>query len=91
MALVLITYRIMPEDAEVDLNNFQDDISKAITAFGGRVVKTETHEVAFGLKALQLTFQLDESKGDTEELEKSLEKLHYIQSVEVTDVRRQLG
>ena len=91
MANVLITYRIMPDSVDTDLNNFQDEISQAITQFGGRVVKVETHDIAFGLRALHLTFQFDEKKGDTEELEKSLAQHHYIQSVEVIDVRRQFG
>ena len=91
MATVLITYKIMPDSEDVDLNNFQDEITGKITAFGGRVLKTEEELIAFGLKALKIIFALDEQKGDTEKLEHELQDLHYIQSVEVVDVRRQIG
>ena len=91
MATVLITYNIMPDDAATDLNNHQDEIFSLITSFGGKVLKTETRDVAFGLKSLNIIFELDEKKGDTEELEHKLEKLHYIQSVNVEDVRRLIG
>jgi elongation factor 1-beta len=91
MGTVLITYKIMPESDEVDLNNFEEEISSKITSFGGRIINVEEELVAFGLKALKIVFTLDESKGDTEELERTLQDLHYIQSVEVVDVRRQIG
>lgn len=81
----------MPESDEVDLNNFEEEISSKITSFGGRIINVEEELVAFGLKALKIVFTLDESKGDTEELERTLQDLHYIQSVEVVDVRRQIG
>ncbi len=91
MGTVLITYKIMPESAEVDLNNFEDEIRSKIEGFGGRVLDVEEEPVAFGLTALKVIFSLDESKGDTEHLELALQELHYIQSVEVVDVRRQIG
>jgi elongation factor 1-beta len=91
MGSVFITYRIMPENVDVDLNNFNDEIHGKIEHFGGKVVKTETVPVAFGLKALQVVFTLDENKGDTEPLEQQLQELHYIQTVEVVDVRRHIG
>ena len=81
----------MPESAEIDLNNFEDEIRSKIEGFGGRILKTEEELIAFGLKALKVIFSLDEKTGDTEKLEHSLQELHYIQSVEVVDVRRQIG
>lgn len=91
MANVLVTYKIMPESADVDLNNFEDEIRGVIQTFGGTVLQTEEESIAFGLKALKVVFQVDEKGGDTEPLEHALQKLHYVQSVEVVDVRRQFG
>lgn len=91
MGTVLITYRIMPERADTDLNNYEEDIKKKISVFGGEVLKVWVEHIAFGLKALHVLFALDEHQGDTEHLEHALEELHYIQSVEVVDVRRQIG
>lgn len=91
MGTVLITYKVMPESADIDLNNFEDEIRSKIEAFGGKILQVEEELIAFGLKALKIIFSLDESKGDTEKLENTLQNLHYIQSVEVVDVRRQIG
>ncbi len=81
----------MPESSDVDLNNFETEIKSKIEGFGGRILDTREEEIAFGLKALKVIFALDEKKGDTEPLEIELQGLHYIQSVEVVDVRRQIG
>ena len=86
-----MTYKVMPESVEIDLNNFEDEIKGKVISFGGEVIKVEAEEIAFGLKALKVIFSLDESKGDTEDLENDLKELHYVQSVEVVDVRRQIG
>jgi len=91
MGTVLVTYKIMPESADVDLNSFEDEIRGKIEGFGGKVIETEEENIAFGLKALRIRFSVDEKKGDTEPLEHALQELHYIQSVEVVDVRRQIG
>ena len=91
MGSVLVTYRIMPESADVDLNSFEDEIRSKIESFGGKILETEEEHIAFGLKALKVVFRVDEKMGDTEKLEHALQELHYIQSVEVVDVRRQIG
>ena len=91
MAKVLITYKIMPESVDVDLNNFENEIREKIEGFGGSIIDVEEEHIAFGLKALKVIFSVDEQKGDTEKLEHALQGLHYIQSVEVVDVRRQIG
>jgi elongation factor 1-beta len=91
MGTVLITYKVMPDNSDVDLNAYEDEIRGKITEFGGKIIDVDEELIAFGLKALKIIFSLDESKGDTEELERTLQDLHYIQSVEVVDVRRQIG
>lgn len=91
MATVLVTYKIMPESADVDLNNFEDEIRGKIEGFGGRILRIEEELIAFGLKALRVIFSVDEKAGDTEKLELALQELSYIQTVEVVDVRRQIG
>ena len=47
--------------------------------------------VAFGLKALNVTFVMDEKKGSTDALEADLGVIEGVESVEVTDVRRTIG
>ena len=56
-----------------------------------------TKSFAFGiffntwLNALKIIFVSDEAKGGTEELEKDIETIDGVNSVEVIDVRRALG
>jgi len=92
MADVIITMKIMPENPEVDLGAVEERVKNEITNFCGESeFKTEVEPIAFGLKALKVVFVMDESKGDTEILEKKIKELEGVESVEVVDVRRAVG
>jgi len=91
MAKVIITFRIMPESTDTNLNAVEEKASEAIIAFGGEPGKTEIEPIAFGLKALKIFFIMDEEKGSTEELEKKINSLEGVESCEVIDVRRAVG
>ncbi|MFH1439038.1 MAG: elongation factor 1-beta [Candidatus Woesearchaeota archaeon] len=91
MASVIITFKIMPISPEVDLSAIESKAKEAISAFGGEVGKVEIEPVAFGLKALNLIFVMDEAKGSTEELEEQISQIEDVNSVECTDVRRAVG
>ena len=91
MADVIITFKIMPENPEVDLEGIKAKAKEVIAAFGGEVGKENIEPVAFGLNALVLIFVMDENKGSTEELEAQITQLEGVNSVDVTDVRRAVG
>ena len=91
MADVVITLKIMPVSPEVDLDNLEKTAKEKISAFGGEVGKVQIEPVAFGLKALNLLFVMDEAKGATDSLEEDIDSLEDVASVEVTDVRRTIG
>lgn len=91
MAEVVVTLKIMPESPEVDLEKVQKKADSLISEFGGEVGKVKIEPVAFGLKALNLFFVMDEAKGATDELEKNVTQVQGVNSVEVTDVRRAIG
>ncbi len=92
MAKAIVTIKLMPESPSTDLDGLQKEASSKIEKFSQTVeVKAETEPVAFGLKALKLTFIMDESLGSPEELEKDLATLKSVNSVEVIDVRRAVG
>lgn len=92
MARVIITLTIMPESPDTDLAQIEQQARKDILAFVGNTeFKVEQIPVAFGLKSLNITFVMDEAKGDTEKLEKTIAAMPHISSVEVTDVRRSIG
>ena len=92
MANVIVTLKIMPKSPEIDLNQIKEEILKHIKEFAGEgETKTEEKPIAFGLKALNIIFVMDEALGSTESLEENIKSISNIQSVEVTDVRRAIG
>ena len=91
MATVVITLRIMPEALDSDLSHIENDAKKKIEAYGAQYGKTDVEPVAFGLKCLKIIFLLDENRGSTEELEKEIQTIAGVGSVDVIDVRRAIG
>ncbi len=92
MAQVIVTLRIMPNSPNMDLSKIEDKAKKEIIEFcNSQEFKTSIEPIAFGLKALNIIFVMDENKGSTEELEKKINQIEGVESVEVTDVRRAIG
>ena len=91
MATVILTMRIMPESTETDLAQLEETVKQQIAEFGANFGKAEAKPIAFGLKALEVIFTLDESKGSTENLENSIAALDEVNSAEIIDVRRPFG
>jgi elongation factor 1-beta len=91
MAQVVVTLKIMPEGVDSNFELIEKHAKEKISEFGGEVGKVNINEVAFGLKALELIFVMDENIGSTEDLEKNIKELDGVNSVDVTDVRRAVG
>ena len=92
MAKVIVTWKVMPESAESDLEAVKVVVKKTIEDFDGRINGEMTEEpVAFGLKFVKVSFAYDEEKGTTDDLEEELAKDDNIQSVEVLSVGRAMG
>ena len=92
MANAIVTIKIMPESPDVDLEALSTKTKEKIADFAGEGdTKQEIEPVAFGLNALKIIFVMDEAKGSPEPLEKEIEKLEGVNSVEVIDVRRAIG
>ena len=92
MAKAIVTLKIMPESPDTDLDKIEVQVLEKVKGFAGEgETKKEIEPVAFGLKALKIIFVMDEQKGSTEPLEKEIQKLEGVNSVEVIDVRRAVG
>lgn len=92
MTQAIVTLKIMPEDQDVKIEDIEGKAKKLIEQFAGEgEMRTEHQPIAFGLKALQIIFVMDESIGSTEELEKNIGEIDGVGSVEVSDVRRAIG
>jgi len=92
MAQVVITLRIMPQNPDIDLSKIETSAKNEIILFcNSKELKTRIEPIAFGLKALDILFVMDENKGSTEELENKISQIDGVESVEITDVRRAIG
>ncbi len=92
MANVIITVKIMPESPESDLAKVEEEAKKLIADFAGEgETKTSIEPVAFGLKAVNIIFIMDESKGSPDPVAEKIAELEGVNSAEITDVRRAIG
>jgi len=92
MAMAMMVVKVMPESVEIDLAKLKEDVEKIITELYGDVgeIRTEEEPIAFGLKALNFTFIMDEALGG-DIIEERLDKVEEIASAKVVDFRRTLG
>ena len=92
MAQVVITLKIMPSSPQIDLGNIYQEAKAKIADFSQNdEMKSEQEPIAFGLKALKITFVMDENKGSTDTLEEDIKGIEGVNSVETVDVRRAIG
>ena len=92
MAMAIATMKIMPESPDVDLEAVEQKAKEAIASFAGEGdTKVEVEPIAFGLKALRITFVMDESKGSPDALEEPITAIEGVNSFEIVDVRRAVG
>lgn len=81
---VLATFKLMPENTEVDLNALKETIKSIETIGDIRDFKEEP--VAFGLKSLSVLTLIGDEGGLTEKIENALESIDGVQSVETVGV-----
>ncbi len=92
MAQVIVTIKIMPKSPDINLAKIGEKAVKEIKAFAGDTeIRKEEEPVAFGLKALKITFVMDENKGSTEAFEEKVRHISGVNSAEIVDVRRAVG
>jgi len=93
MAEAIITLKIMPESPDVNLDNLELKAKEKIIHFvrEDATMKVSVEPVAFGLKAINIIFVMDEALGSPDPLAEEIEKFEDVASAEITDVRRALG
>ncbi len=92
MASVIATVKIMPTSPDVDIEALEKKAVSEITTFSGSdETKTAIEPIAFGLKALNITFVVDEAKGSPDPVAETIAKYEEVNSAEIVDVRRALG
>ena len=90
MGIMAVKIKVMPSSLDTDLEKIKDLIKKSLDAAQGKNPKFETENIAFGLKALIVTFGWPEDK-EFEVFENKLKSIEGLSSVETLDLRRAIG
>lgn len=90
MGTALIKIKIMPNSPEVNLEEIKEQAKKVVENNKGKNCRFEEEPIAFGLKAVMVYFDIDESQ-ELEPLEQELNKIENVNSAEVVDMRRAFG
>lgn len=78
MGKISCVYKVMPEDAETDLEGIKDQIRELLD-----VQDIGEEEVAFGLKGVKVSCITTDEEGGTDAVEEKLEELDNVQSIEL--------
>jgi len=92
MANAIVTINIMPITTDVSITDLEKAAKEHITSFAGKgETKTEIVPIAFGLRALKITFVMDESLGSPDVVAEKIAGMKEVNSAEIVDVRRAVG
>jgi elongation factor 1-beta len=88
MARLVARIRILPADAESNLDNVVESIKKSMPQ--GMEMRGHVMEpIAFGLKAIIGDFFLEDAEGQMDKLEESIKFIDGVGEIEVTNISRQ--
>ena len=90
MGTALLKIKIMPASTEADLKEIAETAKKIVEENKGKNFHSEEEPVAFGLKALIVSFDIDES-DEVEPIEEGFKEIKEVNSVQVVDMRRAFG
>jgi translation elongation factor EF-1beta len=90
MAEMIVAFRVMPVDGEVEYSDLESAIKKVVEAYADattKILKIESEAAGFGMEACAFEIQLDETFG-CEPLENQLNDLDVTGTVAVTKMDR---
>ena len=91
MSTAGVQMKIMPEGLDIDLAVLKEKAKEAVESFDSGIFNDSKEEpIAFGLKALIITFAIAESE-ETDSVEEKLREIEGVSSVELIDYRRAVG
>jgi len=90
MGTALLKIKLMPASTEVNLEEVKEKAKTIVEEGKGKNCAFEEEPIAFGLKALIISFDIDEEQ-ELEPIEESLKNIENINSAQVIDMRRAFG
>lgn len=82
---VIITFRIMPESVETDLDLLEKLIKKEI-----KPQRMERVPIAFGLNSINIVKLVEEKEGEMDRITEKIKKIKGVKEVEVIGLTRSL-
>lgn len=90
MGTALLIMKLMPTSPETDLEKIKQEAKITVEKGEGKNCRFEEEPVAFGLKAVLVSFDIDEDQ-EIDPIEEGLKKIENVNSVQVIDMRRAFG
>jgi len=90
MGIALIKIKLMPTSPNTNLEEIKNKAYLAIEENKGKNTMFAEEPIAFGLKAVIASFDIEE-EDPLEPIEESLRKIESVNSAEVIDMRRAFG
>ncbi|NHJ03636.1 MAG: elongation factor 1-beta [Candidatus Heimdallarchaeota archaeon] len=87
MARIVGTYKILPEDTDIDLDLLKENISKVLPE-DVRISASGKRPLAFGLVALVVDINFAEQDGLQDEIEEILAKVEGVSEIEALQLFR---
>jgi len=83
MSQVLVTFKVMPKEAGIDLEKLESEIKSSLNP--DRIAR---EPIAFGLIALNVSKLVDDAEGQLEAVENKLRAMDAVGEVEVVEITR---
>jgi elongation factor 1-beta len=90
MGNISVKIKLMPSSVETNLEEIKEKSKAILEEKSGKNVRFEEEPIAFGLKAIIVFFIWPEEK-ELESIEKSLEEIENVNSLQVLDIRKTIG
>jgi len=85
MGQVSITFEIMPDGIETDLEDIKSRVQDKIGDIS-KIEQTEIKPIAFGLKALMMNVLVNDSEGIMDKLEEQIAEVEGVQNAKVINM-----
>ncbi len=82
MGSVAVIVRVMPESPEVNLEQLKKKLEQKLPG----IHEIREEPIGFGLKALKLVVVVNDSGGETDAIEKSLNEVAGVERAEIVEV-----